>query len=261
MEAALREVPEKILTERSVKEARKQTRDLRDRFDEHDIEQEDERSTGEVETNDIYRALKNMEILGQILTNKYGSLPKKRIKEIIITVNDAGLRLVRLITSEETLLKFDDFIMKITEDIEADPDNVNYRNMEKLRKAFRALILIFVYVLVRKTSASIGGTELSKVIQEVANERGTTAYKLIELFFSLNSAQSLDSEQGVGQELASQIIEFLRNCSRDHNEVVRRIISLEVQNYCNTHRVDYKIRQRLFGELKLPYHPNVIEHQ
>ena len=141
------------------------------------------------------------------------------------------------------------------EDIGADTDNMDNEKLEKLRRALRALILILVYVLIRKTSASIGGAEISEVVQEVANEQGTTAYKLIDLFFSLNSKQE------AGQELADRIVEFLRDCSKDRNEVVRRIISLEVQDYCNTHRVDHKIRQRLFGELKLQYRPNVIEHK
>ena len=262
LEAALREIPERILTEQSVKDARKKERDLRDRFDGYGTEQEnddttreDDRSTDRLEMNDIYHALKNMEILGQILTNKYGSLPRENLKEIIITVNDAGLRLVRLITSEENLLEFEDFIVKKMEDIGANPDNMDNEKLEKLRRALRALILILVYVLVRKTSMSIGGTSLSEVVQEVASEKGTTAYKLIDLFFSLNSRQE------VGQGLTDRIIRFLQDCNKDRNEVVRRIISLEVQSYCNTHHVDYKIRQRLFGELKLPYRPNVIEHK
>ena len=252
LEVALREIPERILTEKSVEEAREETRSLRDR-----VEQENERSTNRIEISDIYRALKNMEILGQILTNKYGSLSRKKAKEIITTVNDAGLRLVR--SMEENLLEFEDFLVKKIEDI--GPDKMDYRRMEKLQKALRVLILILVHVLIQKTSASIGGYKLSEVIQEVTDEQGTTAYKLIELFFSLNSAQSPNSKHELGQELANRIVEFLRDCSKDRNEVVRRIVSLEVQDYCNTHRVDYKIKQRLFDELKLQYRPNVIEHK
>lgn len=256
LEVVLREIPEEILTKKSVREARTEERDRRDRLEEYNNEREDDRAAeNELGINDIYRALKNMEILGQILTNKYGSLSKERIREIIITVNDAGLRLVRSLTSEGSLLEFEDFIVKKIEDIGADRDNVDNRKLETLRKALRALILILVYVLIRKTSASIGRSELSGVVREVTNQRGTTAYKLVDLFFSLNTAQEIK------QELADRIVKFLQDCSRDRNEVVRRIISLEVQNYCNTHNVNYKIRQRLFGELKLPYRPNIIESE
>ena len=40
--------------------------------------------------------LKNNEIMGQILRNKYGSLEKIKIKEIIEIMADSGLRLVKL---------------------------------------------------------------------------------------------------------------------------------------------------------------------
>ena len=251
LEAALREIPEKILTEKPVREARRDERDMRDHSDKIDEKHEDRRFAEEGEINEIYRALKNMEILGQILTNKYGSLSKEKIKEIIIAISGAGLRLVRLITSERRLLEFEDFIVRKMEDMGARRDNLDDKKLDALRKALRAMILILVYGLILKTSASLGRSELSEVIRDVAHDQGTTAYKLIDLFFSLNSAPTLD------QNLASRIIAFLRDCSRDRNEVVRRIISLEVQRYCNTHSIDYRIRQRLLGELGLPYRPSI----
>lgn len=51
--------------------------------------------------NDCYRILKNNEILGQVLKNKYGSLEKKRIGEIIETIADGGLRLVNFVLKDE----------------------------------------------------------------------------------------------------------------------------------------------------------------
>ena len=44
--------------------------------------------------NELYRILKNNEIMGQILRNKQGSLEKREIVQIIETVADGGLRLV-----------------------------------------------------------------------------------------------------------------------------------------------------------------------
>ena len=258
LEKDLRLIPEKVLTEeKPIKDARKEERDRRDRLHEYDTEQGNHRSTDKVELNeianielfDMYRALKNMEILGQILTNKYGSLPREKLKEIIIAVNDAGLRLVRFLTLPENLQKFENFIKEI-KDIGVDPSNMDHGKLEKLQKNLRATILLLVYLFVRQTSRYIGGAELSKVVEEVTNEQNTTSYKLIGLFFSLNSAQKVE------QDLVSRVVEFLRDCSKKQNEVVRRIISLEVQTYCNTHNVDFRARQRLFNELGLRYRPN-----
>lgn len=53
--------------------------------------------------NDIYRILKNNEIVGQILRNKYGNLERLKIKEVIEIVADGGLRLVKLSLGEEVI--------------------------------------------------------------------------------------------------------------------------------------------------------------
>ena len=255
LEATLRDVPEKILERKSVKEARREERNLRDLSERFNEDQESEYSTYEDENNEFYRALKNIEILGQILTNKSGSLNRKRIKEIVCTVNDAGLRLIHSLTSEKNLLEFENFVVKTIKNLNLDRDEKDDQKLDDLRRIFRVVILFAVLVLTRRTAASIGGPKISEVVREVANEQGTTAYKLINLFFEIRSVQLLD------QDVVEKIVKFLQVCSRDGNEVVRRIVSLEVQSYCNTHEVDYKLRQRLFSELGLPYRPNRIQRK
>lgn len=255
LEATLRDVPEKILEKKSVKEARKEERNLRDLSEKFSEDQESEYPTYEDENNEFYRALKNIEILGQILTNKSGSLKRKRIKEIVCTVNDAGLRLIHSITSERNLLEFENFVVKTIKDLGLDRDEKDNQKLDNLRRSFRVVILFVVLVLIRKTAASIGGPKISEIVREVANEQGTTAYKLIDLFFEIRSVQILE------QNVVEKIVKFLQDCSRDGNEVVRRIVSLEVQYYCNTHEVDFKLRQKLFSELGLQYRANRIQRK
>ena len=90
-------LPENILSGNSVAEERKKERGIRD-INEDQVETEDdsEEPIDKNPVNDIYRILKNNEIMGQILRNKYGSLEKTKIKEVIETVSDSGLRLVKL---------------------------------------------------------------------------------------------------------------------------------------------------------------------
>ena len=44
---------------------------------------------------------KNNEIMGQILRNKYGSITKQKIEEIIDIVADGGLRLVNFVLKDK----------------------------------------------------------------------------------------------------------------------------------------------------------------
>lgn len=250
LEMTLRDVPEKILEQKSVREARREERDLRDLSEEIREEQESRYSDYEDENDDFYRALKNIEILGQILTNKCGSLPKERIKEIVCTVNDVGLRLVHSFTSEKTLLEFENFVVNTMKDLGFNRDEKDDEKLNNLIMSFRVVVLFVVLVLIRKTAASIGGFRVSEIVREVTDEQGTTGYKLIDLFSAIRSVPVLD------QGIVERIVRFLQDCSKDGNEVVRRIVSLEVQSYCNTHEVDYRLRQKLFAELGLRYRPN-----
>ena len=93
-EDIIAEIPQNILSKGSVESERGKERDVRDRQDEVDDEQP---SASEDPVNDLYRILKNNEILAQVLRNKYGTLEKAKIEEIIEAVTDSGLRLINLV--------------------------------------------------------------------------------------------------------------------------------------------------------------------
>ena len=71
----LRKLPDDIRTNRSVTEERRAERNRLDVLEYEGIEDYEESPNAFL--NDIYRALKNMEILSQILKNKHGSLERK----------------------------------------------------------------------------------------------------------------------------------------------------------------------------------------
>ena len=89
-------LPKKILSRNSVEMERKKEREVR-HINEDLVETEDssEEPIDENPANDFYRILKNNEIMGQILRNKYGSLERRKIMEVVETIADSGLRLVK----------------------------------------------------------------------------------------------------------------------------------------------------------------------
>ena len=95
-------LPERILSNDSVEEERERERKLRD-FNDTEIDTKNvaEPPDSENPVNDIYRILKTNGILGQILRNKYGSLKKDRIAEIIMVTADSGLRLINFVFMDE----------------------------------------------------------------------------------------------------------------------------------------------------------------
>ena len=252
LEVALLEVPEDVVSRRSVEVERRIERDRRDEVEaiglDDSVEGEvEEEGIGEI-FNDTLRALKNMEIMGQILRNKYGSLSKDLLKEIVGTIADAGLRLVNVITSGESIVRFEEYLVERMKDIDGGGKGVE---LAIVRKAFRGLIIELIYTLVRRVAGSIGKKELEAVVDEVVREKGTTAYELIGVLYSLRAAEEVE------KPLVDRVVRLLRAYKRRKNRIARRLISLEVQRYLNTHWVDERLRSRLFGGLGLVYRPNV----
>ena len=255
LEVALLEVPEDVVSRRSVAAERRIERDRRDQVEAIEVDDSiDEDKDGKEEegadeiVNDILRALKNMEIMGQILRNKYGSLSRDRLKEIVRTIADAGLRLVSAITSEESIVKFEDFLTERMKDIDRRGKGVE---LAVVQKVFRGLIIELIYTLVKRVAGSIGKKEVAAVVDEVVREKGTAAYDLIGAFYSLRAAEDVE------KPLVDSLVRLLRACRRKRNRIARRLISQQVQLYLSTHWVEERLRNRLFGALELVYRPNV----
>ena len=98
-------LPKSILSAVNVESERKREREARDyaagRTGGKEEFDNDDGSEIQESVNGIYRVWKNNEIMGQILRNKYGSITKQKIEEIIAIMADGGLRLVNLVLKDE----------------------------------------------------------------------------------------------------------------------------------------------------------------
>ena len=259
LESALFELPEHVLSGQSVTSARRAQRQSRDRVEENqNLEGEKPKADESPSLNEAYRMLKNMDILGQIVRNKYGSLKIQEMEDIITTIADAGLRLVHIITSERGIRSFDEFVAERARILRSDkvvrvrgrPTSDEKVLRAQLRRQFRALVIVTVYMILKKTAVTIGKAELRSVVERVVKAKGTAAYKALGTFFALGTANTVD------MNLVNHIVAALDTQHKERNRVVRRLISLETQFYLNTHRVKHKLRQRLYESLGVPYKPN-----
>lgn len=251
LEEALEEVPDQVASERSVESAREIQRKHRDRIESDlsadDDPNEDEEAVGGI--NDIYRSLKNMEVLGQILKNKYGSLPKSRLEEIVKAISNAGLRLVSIFTDQEGIRGLEKYLTKRAGDQDvADDDR---QRAEFLRKYLRPMVFVLTYGMLRKIGVSIRKPELLAVIRDTYGKGQVPAYDLLRLFFVFDTAVELqESDVDYMEELCDGF-------RKEHNVVAERLLSLAVQTYASTHYVPYKLRQRMYKKLDIRYKANL----
>ena len=226
-------LPENILSSDSVEEERKKEREMRS-INEDLVETENgsEEQIDENPVNDIYRILKNNEIMGQILRNKYGRLEKLKIKEVIETVADSGLRLVKLLLMDEEW---------ITREARYLQKKFPNHTVEEIKKFIQFLSFLWTMGNVEKIVNSINVPEIRQIVKEVVLEKSTPAYGLIGYFNHLDSVEKLTN--GVRQELEALL--------KKHNDFfIKRVLSIRTQHYMNTHRSHAPIEQSVLSTLK-----------
>ena len=232
-------LPENILSNSSVEEERKKERKIRD-INDNLTETEDglDEPIDENPANAIYQILKNNEIMGQILRNKYGSLEKIKIKEIIEIMADSGLRLVKLgLVDKDWITDVAHYLHQRYPDLD----------IEEIRKFIQFFSFLWTMANIGKIVSSINIPEIREVVGEVVEQKSTPAYDLIGYFNHLDSVKELTN--GVKRDLETLL--------KKHDDFfIQKVLSLETQYYMNTHRCKARIAQSVCSVLNIKYFHN-----
>ena len=247
LEEALEQLPEHVLADHSVESARAAEREHRDWADaEHGAGTQFPESPSRVSPS--FRSLKNMEILGQILKNRYGSLSRSRLEEVVKVISDTGFCLIADAIGPEAMRRLEDFFAEMARDRDLDSDEQKAINF--LSRHLHAIVALSILGFLGKTVECIQKPELGQVVRHVC-ERGTTpAHNLLYVLFSLETATELHDGDVIYME------QLHNRFGKTRNRVVQRLLSLAVQMYLLTHDVPYALRQRTCKRLAIPYSAN-----
>jgi hypothetical protein len=244
-------IPKRIISDQSVDKERDRERALRDKVEsKSDVSAIEDESDHDF-LNQIYQCHKNIEILSQILKNKFGSLEKTKITEIVEIICDAGLRLSKIFHSEDMRVEeLIDYIQK--QYITSDKFDANKPVDEQLTDIRRIVIFrIFIWVMsnLERTVASINKPEIHEIIENLRLKKNTPAYDLIHYFYTLDTAKDFDEDKkGI-----------LRDLLKKHDEksmfFLHRILSIRTQHYLNTHTIKAPMKQAVSSLLKIEYKP------
>ena len=235
-------LPENILSSDSVETERGKERDTRDIDDRADSKDKTEQTGDEHLVNDCYRVLKNNEILGQVLKNKYGSLERTKLEEIVETVADGGLRLVNFsLKDEEEMADLVRYLHK------KHPEH----DIDKIKSILQFLSFLWTMINVEQIVRNINHPEISEVVNRVVRRRSTPAFDLIGYFSRLDSEKELTEE--VKQELGALLKKY-------DQRFLKAVLSIRTQHYMNTHRNKTSIEQSTCSMLGIKYVPR-LKHQ
>lgn len=235
------DMPAEILSPDPVSVHREKERDTRDVHETRLNDDMDSYDDSHGTINDVYRILKNNEILGQILRNKYGSLRRQKISEIVETVADGGLRLVRLLIGDKE--RIHDFAMFLHNQF---PES----DLNKIKKLVDRLLLLWTLINVNSIVGALNKPELREWVDEVLASKDAPAYDLISYFLRLDTNDRFSK----GDRKA------LRELWDKHRfPFFHRAVSLRTQHYFNTHMVDRDLEQSVCSLLNIKYKPRLRE--
>ena len=235
-QSLVRGIPEDITSENNVAEERQKEREARDLTDRENLHADDGGESDHKGMNEVYRILKNNEILGQILRNKYGSLTKAKIMEIIETVADGGLRIVKAcLMDQKQVNDIANFISR------KHPEHA----FEEVKSTVQFFIFFWTVVNIEKIAHDINKPEIRSVVEEIVHEKATPAYKLIGYFTLLASAEKFGDNENrhLGELLAAH----------KEDSTIKTILSLRTQIYMNTHEMKDQIAQSVSSKLGIRF--------
>ena len=229
-----------VLSNEDVNTEREKERRFRDLSDNHalaiqeDLEEEEEDGNVE-EANDCYRILKNNELLGQILSSRYGRLRKERIAEIVEIIADSGLRLVNAVLSnEEEIAALARYSKRI----------YPQQDIEQIKDTLRFLSFLWTMNNIEGIVASVRHREIRDIVINVARKRSTPAYDVIEYFSALDSA--IELTDGLNRRLSELFKKY-------DDPFIKGVLSIRTQHYINTHSSKAVLEQKFCSLLGLPY--------
>ena len=242
-------LPKNLMLARSVESERRLEREARDLAadalkDTEGYDDEgsyDDGSELQEAVNGVYRVLKNNQIMGQVLRNKFGSLTRQKIEEIIDIVMDGGLRLVNV------FLRNEDEIAEMAHYIET--QNPDY-DIEKIKRDLGVFALVWTMLNVEQVVKAINVPEIGASVQKAAERGGTPAHDIIGYFSVLDAAPRLTKEERS---------ELDRLWKKHKDPFVRGVISIRTLHYMNTHRSRADVEQAVCALLGIKYVQRLVE--
>ena len=228
-------LPKNIQSNKSISEERRLEREEKDKAERKKGNKKTDTYDGNMESvNNMYKILKNNELLGQVLRNHHGNLERDRLKEIVIIIIGSGLRLVKIFLDKEGIEGLVGFIRSKNKD----------SDIKNIRQFCQFFCCIMVMYHISKIVRILGVDEIQTIIKDIRLDI-SPAYELIN-YFTMLETDTVYSEKEI------DVLKALFEKHKD-NIFIKKVLSLKTQNYFNTHEVRHDIKQSACSILKISY--------
>lgn len=193
----------------------------------------------------FHQAVRSLEIVGQIIKNRKGSIPKEKLFEMTKELYLTAFRTIGFLGEIVRSTK-DELINSIQS--KTDQNEGKTAIAQRVNLFFQLMSFNFCLGIFSKVINAVGNKELRPIFDDVANSIGTPAAKLVS--FSIKTCYGKLSIK----ELKDLVQEF------EKNPVALRILKARVKSYLYNNYIEFRDRQKIVDTLKmslLPPKPNL----
>jgi nucleoside phosphorylase len=246
LEEFVKEIPDLILEQREAKQERLREDEFKDSVELYQKDENDdigEDPTGFItEINKVFRAI---EVCGQILRNRLGSLEIKSLELMYSESLSAALRFLSVIFNMTNHLR-SEAIREIDELVAKNPKLTNIAIKKKVESFIVSLNYALVFAILLKVAYSLGSSKGREIYIKTARAKKTPASSLIQEIIELQFEKKID-------------ISKLENMYKQFtgNPVCQRLLKQIVIRHCYMHDVDYRERQQVSSKLGIQIQPRL----
>ena len=198
----LKNIPELVLEHRKIEDERKiQDQKLDDSSSKYRVKKKPQRKESdklERDAPDIFYKInttfKGIEIIGQIIRNRHGSLSRDKLVELADQAYGVGLRFLDYFLNISDIAK-EEVVNVIQRTLEENPSITNQELEDEAQSIFLFITYGAIFGVLRKISLAIGSKEAEQVYKIIEQTSPTPAVKLINQSIYMQFSKNMDIDQ------------------------------------------------------------------
>lgn len=233
------EIPNLVIEQRNVESERKKQLQLKDAYEDNEDElvgsvgREGELDTvGRDRLRDINRSFRTIQVVGQILRNRQGSLEKTQLRNLSISACGVGFRFLRFVlefSEQNENIVTDAIVTSLRE-----PSELNDQEIaDGARKALLMLCYGTAYAVIRNLAESLGSRQLLQIFTDLRS-----ANWAIPSFHLLYIAMELEFNKRIPRRECSKTLKAIKG-----NDVAFRLLQEVVAQHSRLNYVEYTDQQ------------------
>ena len=242
MQDFFEKIPDLVIEQKEIEEERRKSNRHKDR--EEELEKKINEKIEKLDPDDIRsklnRTFRGIEIIGQIVRNRHGSLDKNTLTSVVEQAYCVGLRCLRFFIELSDILK-DEMVRMFKNALREKTKIENEELEEHAKNIFFSLVYYSIYTLLIKIAFPVGCREAEEIYEIIGIKHETPAVMLI------NQAIELQFQKRINHKKLKQLSEKFKN-----NIVCDRILKEIVIQHLYMHHVDYKDKQKISQTLRIP---------